>query len=105
MVLNMLGVRGTPPVKGLGATDTTADNCVLLLQCVVVAAAAAVLLLLLYLLLRLKPYVQQRVASNGNNYPIGGGLFTKNQNKLRGFPCHLLGSARRQAIPRFLEPK
>ena len=82
MVSNMLGIRGTPPVKELGAAGTTADRCVLFLPYVVVfAVATAVLLLLIYLLQGLKPYVQQRVTSNGNNYTIGGGLFTEKKEK------------------------
>ena len=105
MVSNMLGIRGTPPVKELGATGTTADRCVLFLPYVVVfAVATAVLLLLIYLLQGLKPYVQQRVTSNGNNYTIGGGLFTEKKKKKKcRFPSHLLGSARRKETPCFLE--
>ena len=41
MITNVLGLRCTPPVKELGATDITADRWALLLQYVVVAAAAA----------------------------------------------------------------
>ena len=41
MVANVLGVGCTPPVKGLGAADTTADRCVLLLLYVVVVVVAA----------------------------------------------------------------
>ena len=64
-------------MKGLGAKDTKADIFVILLLYIVVAAAVLLLLLLYLLLLRSKTYVQQRVASNGNIYPVGGGLFTK----------------------------
>ena len=41
MVANVLGVRCTPSVKGLGKTEKTADRCALLLLHAVVATAAA----------------------------------------------------------------
>ena len=41
MVANVLWVRCPPPVKGLGATDTTVNKFVLLLLYDVVAAEAA----------------------------------------------------------------
>ena len=101
MVSSILGVRGTSPVKKLDGTDTMNGRhgvyLLLLLYVVVVvvvAAAAAVLLLLLYLLLWTEPYVKQRVARNGNNYPIIGATgilkFTKKLNTC-GCPSHPLG--------------
>ena len=62
----------------LGAKYAMADRGVSLLLYVAAAAAAAVLLLLCLVTAEVESiYVLQTVASNGNNYPVGGGLFTK----------------------------
>ena len=52
----VLGFGCAPPVNGRGATNTTAESCVLLL---LAAVCLLLLLFLLLLLLRLKTHVQQ----------------------------------------------
>ena len=65
--MKVFGVGYTPPIKGLGATNTTPDRWILLF----VAAVCLLLLLLLLLLLfplRLKTDVQQRECSKVAGY-------------------------------------
>ena len=58
LVMNVPAVGCAPPVKGLGATNTTAD-----IYICTAFPAVCLLIMLLLLLLRLKIYVQQRECS------------------------------------------
>ena len=95
MASKIIGVRCTP-VKGLGATYTTADRCVLLLLLYVgVAAAAAVLLLLFLPLLRLKGIcVNRGWRAVRISIPLVAGYLRKNK-KRKCAVFHVPYSARR----------
>ena len=67
-------------------------------MCTAVAAVCLLLLLLPLLLLRLRTFAQQRECAGWR------AIYERKTKTMWGFPCHLLGSARRKAIPSFKEP-
>ena len=76
--------------------------CYIAAVCCCCCCCCAVAAVCMHLLLRLKSYVQQRVASNGNNYPIGGELFTKNDKTNVGFSMSPTRLGEAESNPLFL---